>query len=321
MDIYIDENNLESFLDQRNDSLFQDILKLLKRQLEINFNFPKDRLKENENLSALIPILTSGVKDTQITFNSNFPIRPLKANSATRFNKHQLTSIYWIDDEDGYKLSDSGSVFIALVGEEIDVTKKLFFSQDDYIFNRRWRIGEDGLRCWDDLREFSLPLTDIIIGDPFVLSKKDGNDTSQNIHNILNMLTYRSFCKTSLVVFVKPNFIDYDIQKIIRELRTTIKESTGKGCSVTIIKTNKEHDRTIITNYKRIKAGDSFTFWSDQGILLSKGKELDYESLCNLENHKYSMLRIDDFQNIIDFNKRNNPDYIIGDEVSNFLNF
>ena len=321
MDIYIDETNLESFLSQKEYALFPDILKLLKQQLNINFNFSKNRLKENENLSAIIPTLTSGVADTDTTFDNAFRNRPLKTNSAIHFNSEQLSSIYWIDDADGYKLLGAGSVLIALLGEEINETKKLFFNQDDYVFHKRWRIGEVGFQNWNDLRTFSLPLTDIIIGDPYILSKKNGDDTIHNLYEAIDVLTNLSFNKVRIVLFANPDFISYDLDDVVKELKNILNASTGKSCSVTIIKTSKEHDRTIITNYKRLKAGDSFTFWNNQGILLSKGKELDYESLCHNENYKYLKLRINDFQKILDFTKGNNPDNITGDKVSGFLNF
>lgn len=321
MDIYIDETNLESFLSQKEHALFPDVLKLLKQQLNINFNFSKNRLKENEKLSAIIPTLTSGVADTDTTFDNEFPNRPLKTNSAIHFNPEQLSSIYWIDDADGYKLLEAGSVLIALLGEEINETKKLFFNQDDYVFHKRWRIGEVGFQNWNDLRTFSLPLTDIIIGDPYILSKKNGDDTIHNLYEAIDVLTNLSFNKVRIVLFANPDFISYDLDDVVKELKKVLNHSTGKSCSVTIIKTSKEHDRTIITNYKRLKAGDSFTFWNNQGILLSKGKELDYESLCHNENYKYLKLRINDFQKILDFTKENNPDNIIGDKVSGFLNF
>ena len=53
MDIYIDEPNLESFLNQKNNALYKDALKLLKRQLDLRFNFSKERLKENANLMCI----------------------------------------------------------------------------------------------------------------------------------------------------------------------------------------------------------------------------------------------------------------------------
>ena len=73
---------------QKSNPLYFDSLKLLKRQLDLRFNFSKDRLKENTTLTPLIPILTSGLGNTQITFNNDFPSRPLKSNSANVFDSN-----------------------------------------------------------------------------------------------------------------------------------------------------------------------------------------------------------------------------------------
>ncbi|WP_459212766.1 hypothetical protein [Aquimarina rhabdastrellae] len=321
MNIYIDKTNLESFLGQNEDPFFDNILKLLKEQLNIHFNFSKETLKENKNLSSLIPLLTSGVEHTNTTFDNSFPERPLKTNTTISFDSNQLSSIYWLDDEGGEKLFNSGAVLMALPGHEINETKKIFLNQDGYVFKKRWRIGEEGFLKWEDLKEYTLPLTEIIICDPYILSKKNGDETIHNLYGIIELLTKVSMNKVSLVLFVKPDAVDYEIDFVKTELSKRLKNSTNKKCNVTIVKTNNEHDRTILTNYKRINSGDSFTYWNDSGLLISKGKELNYESLGDKENLKYANQRVKDFQEILDFLKENNTDYIIGDRKSGFLKF
>ena len=315
MDIYIDETNLESFLSQKEHALFPDVLKLLKQQLNINFNFSKNRLKENENLSAIIPTLTSGVADTETTFDNAFPNRPLKTNSAIHFNSEQLSSIYWIDDADGYKLLGAGAVLIALLGEEINETQKIFLNQEDYIFDKKWRINDDGFKSWDEIKEYSLPLTDIIIVDRYVISDKTIIEV--NLHSLISALLHPCQSKVNLVIIVHPDNIGDDENEIIKNIKKCINDQTTKASKVTLIKTRKEHDRTIITNYNRIYSGDSFNFWDNGGNKITNGKEIIYSSNGKFENHQLVKAMIKDLQDIID----KNPDNIIGDKVSGFLNF
>ena len=82
-----------------------------------------------------------------------------------------------------------------------------------------------------------------------------------------------------------------------------------------------EHDRTIITNYKRIYSGDTFSFFNKQGDRITKGKEIGYSSFGNAENHKLGREVFNDLQKQIDSLKANNPDYIIGDKECNYLTF
>jgi hypothetical protein len=315
MDIYIDEVNLESFISQKSNPLFDDSLKLLKKQLDLRFNFSKDKLKENSNLTPLIPILTSGLGNTQITFNNDFPSRPLKSNSANDFDPNQLSAIYWVSDNDCNKLIDSGSVILGELGQEINIINQLFFLQEDYLFEKKWRINGSGFTNWTDIQDYSLPLTDIIIVDNYILSSREIFAT--NLLNYLSVLMAKCQCKANVVIYVHPDRIDGDETEILKGIKKCIKDSTGKKGSTTLIKTRKEHDRTILTNYKRIYSGDTFNFWDSAGTKITKGKEIIYSSNARSDNHKLFKDMIKDLQDIID----KNPENISGDKVSGFLNF
>lgn len=315
MDIYIDELNLESFINQKDNSLYADTLKLLKRQLGLKFNFSKDRLKTNHKLAPLIQLLTSGMGNTEITFNNNFPNRPLKSNSTNDFNSNQLSSIFWINDSDCNKLIESGSIILGELGEELNLINKLFFHQDDYLFEKKWRINGEGFRNWDDIKDFSLPLTDIIIVDNYILSNKEIFNT--NLLSYLSVLMNNSQAKVNIVVFAHPEQIDDDETEILKQIKSCVKNATGKKGTATIIKTRKEHDRTILTNYNRIYSGDSFNFWDGAGRKITKGKEITYSSNAREENHQLFKDLLKDLQGIID----KNPENIEGDKISNYLNF
>ena len=140
MDLYIDKANLNSLIRQKStNSLYFDCVKLMKKQLNVFFNFPKSELKTNTNLMTWFMTMSQGVgSSNSFTFDSNFPVKPLKSNSARFFTSEQLSSIYLLDGDGVEKFKNSGAVLIGAVGEEIDVFNKLFFNQDDYLFDKRW---------------------------------------------------------------------------------------------------------------------------------------------------------------------------------------
>ena len=170
---------------------------------------------------------------------------------------------------------------------------------------------------------FSLPLTDIIVVDPYILKNKDTDTDTVDINLIGYLETLSSVIntKTNIVVFTNPNNIDVDYPALLPKVRAILNKSTNVQPNFTLVKTNKEHDRTILTNYKRIKSGDTFNFFNKQGKRITKGKEIEYSSLANADNHKLAIEVYNDLQEHIDFLKVNNPDYIIGDKECNFLTF
>jgi len=315
MDIYIDETNLKSFLGQKSNPLFYDCMKLLKKQLNIRFNFSKQVLKDNKDLFPIVNLLASGVGNTVTSFDNSFPDRPLKSNSTNGFNSEQLSSVYWLDDEDISKTIDSGGVIVSKVGKEITSIEQLFFHQEDYLFEKKWRIGNADFSKWEDLRKFSMPLTDIVFIDNYILSSKEIIEC--NIKDYLRVLLNQSYSKVNLVLFVHPDKIDGDIEEYRKDLKALVKAETGKASNVSIVQTRKEHDRTIITNYKRVYTGDTFNFWDNAGRKITKGREIEYSSFLRTENDKLKKALINDLQDII--NK--NPENIIGDKLSNYLKF
>ncbi|KAF2335381.1 hypothetical protein [Flavobacterium ginsenosidimutans] len=324
MDIYIDKENLLSFVNLKADDLYDDCIKTLKKQLNVYFNFPKEDLKSDDKLMAWYSSFQEGVgENNSFSFGSNFPPRPLKSNTYKNFNSNQLSSAYLISDERFDALNNTGTLLMAKPGEEIELFNKLFLFQRDYIFEKRWRISSSTFSTWSDLSSFSLPLTDIIIVDPFILKNKDTDTDTVDVNLIsyLEVLSEIIKVKTNIVVFTNPGNIDVDYPVLLPKIRAVLNKTTNVQPNFTLIKTSKEHDRTILTNYKRINSGDTFNFFNNQGHRITKGKEIGYSSLANAENHKLANEVFNDLQIQINHLKVNNPAFIIGDKQCNFLTF
>lgn len=324
MDIYIDKSNLISFVKSKSHELFNDCNKLLKKQLNVYFNFPKNDLKESPLLLNWITTLSQGMGEhNEIKFDYKEPVRPLKSNSSNAFCSNKLTSVYLLEDEETEKFKNSGCVLVGAVGEEIEVLNKLFFNQNDYDFEKKWRINSDTFNSWTDLNSYSLPLTDVLIIDPFILKNKDTDtDTIDlNLIQYLNVLCKDSYTKANITIVTNPRTSDYEFEAIKHKVVNSLTRVLGKKPNFTLILTSREHDRCILTNYKRIYSGDTFNFWNNKRQKITKGREISYSSLAKRENHNLAIELIKDVQATVDFLNENNPEYIQGDKASNYLNF
>ena len=324
MDIYIDKENLLSLINSRAEGLYNDCIKILKKQLNVFFNFPIEELKTNEKLTSWFADFSQGVgENNTFTFGSNFPSRPLKANSHKSFNSHQLSSIYLIDDEKSDLFKSTGTVLIGKPGEELTLLNNLFILQNDYLFDKKWKIGSSNFQKWSDLDNYSQPVTDIIIVDPYVCS--DSSLLENNLLSFLSCISNKVKTKINIVIYTNTEkSLSYEYLSPL--IRKKINLITGANPNFTLVKyTDKrdvpskaEHDRTIFTNYLRIYSGDTINYFSNSGKL-TKGREIHFSSLARDENYLLAFELIKDLQQNINFLNKNGG--VEGDKISGYLNF
>lgn len=211
------------------------------------------------------------------------------------------------------------------VGEEIEVLNRLFINQSDYLFEKKLKINGAKFKAWKDIEDFSMPLTDIIIIDPYITS--DSSLFSSNLETLLKTLALKSNSKINVVIYTnRDKCVPYE--QISPVVRKAVKEVTSVSPKFTLVtyrdqrgqETKAEHDRTILTNYHRVYSGDTFNYFDGTGKVITKGRELSFSSLANYDNFNLSRELLQDLQNHIDFFKVNNNG-IEGDRKSNFLNF
>lgn len=324
MNLYIDLPNLISFITSRDDEMYPDTLKLLKKQLDVYFNFSKSEVDKNELLLAWYSSeFTQGFgKHNRQVYDSNFPLKPVTVNSFKTFSPDQLCSIYLIDDTSAETILETGTILIGGIGNEIITLSKVFLNHKDYIFEKKWKIGGNSFKNWEDLMPYSLPLTDIIIVDSYITS--DEHQLEFNIGKFLECLCKNTKIKINVIIYTDRNeSIEYD--KISKVIRASIKRVTGIGPNFTLITFLKksdigEHDRTIFSNYKRIGSGDTFNYFNSTGAVQTRGREIHYSSLANTENYLLAKDLLTDLQKGINFLNKNGHE-IHGDKKSRFLNF
>lgn len=323
MDIYIDKSSFISLMTSERNSKFEDALRVLKKQLNIFFNFEKPPLEDDPDFWLYYDSFTMNMgKDNLLEFSHSFPEKPIKSNHANDFNQKQLSAVYLLEDENAYKLKASGGVLVGLLGEEIETISRLFLRQDDYSFEKRFNIRRD-LKSWSVLSDFSMPLTDIIIVDTYIIS--DISLIETNLCEFLKVLCSESRTSVNIVIYTNSqNSVSYE--NISQNIRKKVKEATGKSPKLTIVtytmirglKSRAEHDRTIFTNYIRVYSGDSLNYFDHLGNVITTGREINYSCLANRENHILAEMLIEDIQKNIDFLISSGRG-IHGDKSSGFL--
>lgn len=317
MTAYFDIENLKSFINQPKNDLFNDSLKLIKKQLDLTFNFEKEEFKKSDELMNFLKILSDGVGDKIIKYNKDkFPVRNIKSNSHKDFSNEELLSAYFIDDTTIDKLKNKHELLIASVGEEMELFKMLFLHNNDYKFEKKFRIGTE-FTSWNDFNQFYCPYIDLIIVDNFILGDRSLIET--NLKGIIkNTLKDGIRKKINIVIFLKPDTGSITFAELSSEIKHLVEEKYTDSPNVTIVQHHTEHDRTILKNFVRVYSGDSFNYFLSSGTKTTKGKEVHFVSIADSENYKLYLRMLSDLQNTINISESKN---IIGDKESRFLNF
>lgn len=314
---YFDLENLESFLKQPKDEFYNDCLKLIKKQLDLSFNFTKEDFKKSEDLMSFIKLLSDGVGDKVIKYiPEKFPERNIKSNSHKYFSTDELLSVYFINNEDLNKLKAKDDLLIADIGEEIKMFKILFLNNDDYKLERKINIKKDFIN-WGKITDFYTPHTDIIIVDNFILSDQTLIET--NLKSLLeNSLIEGCRKKLNIILFIKGDQLKIELSDLKSIVFPCIKAKYTDAPNITIIKHYAEHDRTILRNMLRVYSGDTFNYFWANGNIKTNGKEIHFSSIADKENYKLYKNTLTDLQAIVDNAVAGN---IIGDKKSRFINF
>lgn len=339
MEVYIDKENLVSFIEARNNpnykDCYEDCCRLLKRQLHINYNFEKSRdLLENELLRTYFVSSGQGVgnSDADSYISDKFPLRPIKSNVANSFSKKQRSAVFLIDDEKTNLLEDKGSLILGSFGKEVDALKTLFCG-NDYDFHKIYDIqSKTSFSGWEQISKdkLNLPLSDIIVMDRY-LGGQIPELIDYNLNKLLDVLVERVKAEVNIVFFCNKKFYSKDLKSDIipnweqfkKDIKGKVKNTTGCNCNVTLVfysQSNVPHDRVIFTNYMMYRSGDSFCYYNSTGKMISNGTSLDVNSLAKKDNFDFAMSFIQQVQALYDDIKGlNNPNLILGDLKSNYL--
>ena len=330
MELYIDINNLKSFIKSKDSDDFDDCKRMLRRQLHVVYNFDKEMLKSEPILQQFVTMISEGrglseESDKFLPSTAIFPERPIKANSYINWNWRELSSVYLIDDIDSRKLKNKGCVLLGETGEELSILTKLFCGMD-YDFHHLYDLQKN-FNSWEQLTadNQTLPCTDIIINDRYLLA--NSYDLVEcNLRPLLTVLAGNVKNRINVVVFTKnKTLLEFGKDKADAIIKNTLLKVTGMKPNVTFVTSNDNdkipHDRFIITNYRLIRSGDSFLYFDTKGKKITNGGALDIDSMANHETYTFVQSLLEKLQASYDDIKRLNNDMIIGSKESKYINF
>lgn len=330
MELYIDINNLKSFIKSKDSDDFDDCKRMLRRQLHVLYNFDKEMLKSEPILQQFVTMISEGrglseESDKFLPSTAIFPERPIKANSYINWNWRELSSVYLIDDVDSRKLKNKGCVLLGETGEELSILMKLFCGMD-YDFHHLYDLQKN-FNSWEQLTadNQALPCTDIIINDRYLFTNTF-DLVECNLRPLLIVLAGNVNNRINVVIFTKnKSLLEFGIDKATSIIKNTLDNKTGMKPNITFVTSNDNdkipHDRFIITNYRLIRSGDSFLYFDTKGKKITNGGALDIDSMANHETYTFVQSLLEKLQASYNDIKRLNNDMIIGSKESKYIIF
>ena len=342
MRLYIDKENLLSFISAAKDpavyDLVSDCRKMMKKHMSLCYNFSKKAVREDPALQAwFMGYGTQGCGRTEpdVFLEEKYPPRPVKCNFCTQLSRPECNAVYLIA-EDVTKVCNMHSVLAGGVGDELSVLGKLM-CDDDYQFHKLYNIRErEVFSGWDQLDSDGhiLPTADILIIDRYLFGGR--NDIQEIVleHNLYKFLEIFGSKRGSRVnvVFLTSGVRNKPLwaARKSRIEKCLKKHNKHAVVNVTFIfyplgiheDVIREHDRLIVTNYRLFRSGDSFVYYNSNGDLISNGQFLDVDSTADSDKSRQieSILTyVQQTYNAI--RDLRNDDLIIGDKVSSFIDF
>ncbi len=329
MDLYIDKENLKSFIHLRSEDDFDDCLRMIRRQLHVIYNMDKSVFRDDPELTQWLLRMGEGrgASEETDTFNNDlFPLRPIKSNSYIEWDRKELSAVYLIDDLNTIKLKNKGCVLLGDIGEELRVLLKLFCGRD-YDYHHLYDLQKN-FNSWEQLVDENqmLPCTDIIINDRYLFND-DFMLVEYNLYRMLKAIVNNVKNKVNVVVYTQNDSIrNFGIDKATSIIKSAIEKTTSMKPNITYVTSGAKptkipHDRFVITNYRLIRSGDSFIYFNTKGEKITKGGSLDIDSLAKYETYVFVNSLLESLQSIYNDLYRLNKDLIIGSRVSNFIKF
>lgn len=319
MNAYFDLPNLRSYAKSGGNQYFQSCTAMLRQNFNIRFCFDKKLLSKEKKQSMqsimnLMKLLTRNRGDNDaIVWGETFPPRPLNSDLYSKMSNEQLTSLYFLEDPAIQEMIQHGCLLFASEGNEVKALSSLLIEETP-LPTKKYDIRK--MTTWKVIEDNASPCTDIIIVDPYFFSQIDVL-FEFNSYRIIEILSKVNSLHVNVIIFTSRD-------NPFKTIESQLKERIGDKLSLTFVVIPdgrlKEHDRTIITNYKMFDSGDSFTYFNDKGENQSHGKWFHVNSHGDGDIREQSLKYITELQRLID-ERKSGLNSIIGDKRSNFLKF
>ena len=304
MVLYIDKENLISLVRSEDKACFVEYSNLIRKNLDIQYNFSKEEIRGDEFLTFWFSQLGSGVGGVQefCPPRNIVPKRPMKSNFIKDLDASGRSALFFLND------IDKCCVMVSKIGDELSKLKAVF-QPDEQGEILTYRIAD-----WGDFLP-KLPLSDIIICDNHYFKDKEVYEANENeIIRFLSSIPHES--PVNVVIIVKDSEVDTKIELAEEQsrIKDLVKRASGSSKStVTILTTNKTHDRALITNYYRVKQGSSFHI---KHIHVKHDISAEIKTHAIRKNHEFTVSLLNEYQDIA-----SQPVKCIGDKICNYLTF
>ena len=322
MDAYIEIESLRSFIDQQDDSRYEECRRMMKRNLSIFFPFTKEEALADLKIQTWFKReMTSGVIAQKPQWGSSYPNSDFEL-SLKGMTVNKICALYLLDDESPQPLSKA--LLVSCCGKELDTLSKLFVnSRCDYDYS----LIAPNISNWKILESYVTPCTDLLIVDRYILSRADRLD--KNLYRILRALVSQTKnCCVNIVIVVESNQIDsrLTLENLESKIKEFVTEIVDEEPKVTFVLCKKGtfnealfHDRRILTNYRYIDSGDSFNYLDKNGKNITGGFEVTVNSLAK-QNDYLERVVIGGFLTKIQLEVKFAAQ-VFGDKSSRFLHF
>ena len=309
MIVFFDKENYINYLKNSTTSdIGRDTLRMIKKQLNVHLNFNIDDLEEFEFL--LHGEFQEGVApEFKLTSGDNKVNRPLKKDSFPLQN-----GIYLLN-EDIRNVKNLHSVLIGTINQEIETLEKLIIEKD-YQFHYEKNIGVD-IKPDCHLNILDFPFSTLVVIDRYIFKGPEiGGNLGLYEFNLDKILKNIFLNKQgpALLIFIyqinvkEPNTSPrYDEGPDISKLSNKIKKVVSRHCPAPVLCfigvpagfIDDEHDRYILSNYLRIKSGDSLVYFDSTGKINTDSKSVDFYSLALRHNREINENLVNKINNIV----------------------
>ena len=319
MRVYFDKPNLDSYLSSSIDDEegFINCNKMLSRYCDIFINATEEEMAIDQFYGLWVSLLTRKNPDMiSPHFNNEFISldRPIKSRDdfECKLNLEDNSSISLIE---GNEIMSLNGNYLINEGNELNTLLSLRFKNEDKPYLDYLPIHtyfED--EAWSILNKYSLPCSDIIISDQFVLS--DPTKIESSLCSLIKTLAPKEeFSHVNIVILTllksekvegskETKYSEYDWNDIRDKIKSTLNEYEITANVSFVAPSNKhifrEHDRTIFTNYRFYTPGMGVGIYDANGKNSTFGRHFYIHSMVEKDNYSAAFDFINDMQAVID---------------------
>lgn len=276
-DVVCTESTLVSFLSKLKSRLIQvqlepktqialDWYHLLSKRSDLSLDITPERYEEVFREEELFRFLEKSSQGG----GSKIRISPGISKESHELCNDFLSAIYLMEDDTDNLSATYGRLFLSSTNM-LDIGG-LLFNDNKFIVDKKQ--ASISMSSWDEIKQASLPVTDVVIIDNYLIEEK--TESATNISALIrNLIPQEQKCKEIRIAILTGLFKDpqpkieiklsnwFDV--VSRELGRAFR-SVRIDLSIGVIdRIDLNHDRSVLTNYHWLDSGNGFKVFGQNG--------------------------------------------------------